>query len=336
MTQSPTRTMILVNPQAREGEVGRKWPDLERQVMGALGDGRAYVEFTTAVDYGAEKVREALRSGTERILVVGGDGTVSEAVQGFFEPAVAGKPLTPISSDATLMIMPAGRGDDFFKAVVGRRCTSSADAWKQGLQLLKHGRPERVDLGSVNWLPEGTAPRAFVNVASFGYPGLVVKRVHDHSGLWGRSRAGKSAWAYLLQSAAGLLEYKPIPMEVRVDDETVFEGPLFSGFILNGYYNAGGVRWSNEARIDDGLFNVVVAEPRDALATLMSGPSLLSGDWRNAKGVHLFKGTKVEVRAHDEGKRTFPLFDIDGDQPERPGTQGAIFKMLGGAIRLWK
>ena len=42
------RTMILVNPQAREGAVGKKWPDLEHQLLGALGEGQARVEFTSA------------------------------------------------------------------------------------------------------------------------------------------------------------------------------------------------------------------------------------------------------------------------------------------------
>src|SRR4051812_26416444 len=191
-------TMILVNPQAREGEVGRKWPDLERQLLGALGDGDARVEFTSAVDYGSATVRKAVREGVERILIVGGDGTISEAVQGLFDDGKL------ISRDVTLMVMPAGRGDDFFKAMVKRRCVSSTDAWEKGLDLLKHGKPERADLGTIEWIPAGegrgsgggsgsAGKRAFVNVASFGFPGMVVKRVHEHAGIWGRSKAGKSA-----------------------------------------------------------------------------------------------------------------------------------------------
>jgi diacylglycerol kinase (ATP) len=330
-------TMILVNPKAREGAVGKNWPDLQHQLLGALGEGKARVEFTTDVDYGAGMVRKALKDGVERILVVGGDGSISEAVQGFFEN---GKPVSP---DATVMVMPAGRGDDFFKSMVGRRCSSTADAWKQGLELLKHGKSEPVDLGRLSWLPHkaGVAAgasfdRAFVNVASFGYSGLVVQRVMQQSGALGRTRVGKSGWAYLLQIATGLMEYKPLPVEVRVDGESVFDGPLFCGFVLNGSYNAGGIRWSDEARIDDGLFHVVVSEPRDALSTVLSGPRMLSGDWKNVKGVHRFKGRRVEVRAHPDGKRDYPLFDIDGDQPEKPGTDGAVFEVMPGVVRLWR
>lgn len=177
--------------------------------------------------------------------------------------------------------------------------------------------------------------RVFVNLASFGYPGLVVKRVNEHAGFLGR-RMGKSGWAYVAQIVGGLAEYKPIRTEVRVDGEKVFDGPLFSGFVLNGYYNAGGMRWSDEARIDDGIFHVVLSEPRSPLSTVMSGSRMLSGDWRNVKGVHRFHGKKIEVRSLEEKERGFPFFEIDGEQPEKPGTQGAIFEVLPGAIRIWK
>jgi len=349
------RTLILVNPQARSGEVGKKWPELEPHLMGALGDGQTQVEFTSEADHGSEAVRRALRDGVQRVLVVGGDGTVSEAIQGFFEQ---GKLVASVPEGPILAVMPAGRGDDFFKVLAGGRCKSSAEAWKQGLEILKRGKPEKMDLGRVAWITEssgssgssgfsgslasgampaaGTHDRAFVNLASFGYPGLVVKRVNEQAGPLGRSRMGKSGWAYLTQIVTGLLEYKPIVTEVRVDGQVVFDGPLFSGFVLNGYYNAGGMRWSDEARIDDGILHVVLSEPRNPLSTAMTGPRMLSGDWRGVKGVHLFAGKRVEVRARETKPRGFPFFEVDGEQPETPGTMGAVIEVLPGAVRVWR
>jgi diacylglycerol kinase (ATP) len=336
MSAEISKTMILVNPRAREGEVGEKWPELERQLLGALGKGEAQVEFTSATDHGEAAVRRRLKEGVGRIVVVGGDGTVSEAIQGFFEK---GKLL---SSNTVLAVMPAGRGDDFFKVLAGRRCKSSAEAWSQGLELLKFGKPEPMDLGRITWLPQtvgGAAvghDRAFINLASFGFPGLVVQRVVQRKGILGRSPMGRSGWAYAAQIVTGLAEYKPIRTEVRVDGEIVFDGPLFSGFVLNGYYNAGGMRWSHEARIDDGLLHVVLTEPRGPLSTVLSGPRMLSGDWRNVKGVHRFKGTKIEIRAIEKAERGFPLFEIDGEQPESVGTLGAVIEVVPNAIRVLK
>jgi diacylglycerol kinase family enzyme len=269
------------------------------------------------------------------VLVVGGDGTLSEAVQGFFEDG------TPIGTDACLMVMPAGRGDDFFKSMLGRRCLSSEDAWQQGLELLRNGSPLPADVGRISWLGSegqelGAGTRYFVNIASFGYPGLVVQRVLSRAGVWGRSRAGKSAWAYLLQSAAGMLEYKPLGVEVRLDGQEFFEGPLFSGFVLNGSYNAGGVRWSDRARIDDGAFHVLAVPPRDLLSTLKSSPRMLSGDWSGVPGLRSGTARKVRVLAQGGPDRGFPLFEIDGDQPEPGNACGAELECLQGAIRIWR
>jgi diacylglycerol kinase family enzyme len=328
------KTTILVNPNARAGAVGQKWPDLQAHVLGALGEGEARIEFTTAEDHGAAAVRRALKDGAERIVVVGGDGTVSEAVQGFFEQ---GQLIAP---EAILAVMPAGRGDDFFKVLAGGRCSSTEQAWAQGLEVLRRGRPEPADLGRITWLAgDGAAlpgMRAFINIASFGYPGLVVHRVASRAGALGRTRLGKSGWAYLVQIATGMAQYKPIETEIRVDGEKVFDGPLFSGFVLNGYYNAGGMRWSDEARIDDGIFNVVLSEPRNPVATALTGPRMLSGNWRGVRGIHLFPGKRVEIRTREAGERGFPLFEIDGEQPEPAGVRGAAIEVLPSVIRVWR
>ena len=149
----PLKTLVIVNPNAREGEVGRNWPTLEHEVMGALTpadgeSGEVRVVQTGAEDRGIPQVREALKSGTQRIVVVGGDGTLSDAIQGFFEN---GKPIAP---QASVAILPSGRGDDFFKAILsrkGKRFVQGAGAtvWKQGLRVLREGQPYPLDVARV-------------------------------------------------------------------------------------------------------------------------------------------------------------------------------------------
>lgn len=325
------KTLILVNPQAREGKLGAQWAELEASVRGALGTDALTVAHTTPEDHGAVRVREALKGGIERVIVVGGDGTVSEAVNGFFEQ---GRVIRP---GAVLGVLPAGRGDDFFKMLVGRkRAKSAAEVWSQGLEVLKSGRPKSLDVGQISWLSStDKTVREFINVASFGFPGRVVQRVHGHEGWLGNSRLGKSAWTYLLHSAAALLEYKPMPLKVTVDGNVLYEGPVFSGFILNGQFNGGGMCWDREARIDDGLFHVVVMEPRNPVATLASGNRMFTGDWAGVKGVHRAQGKEVEVLLQPGAPKPQPIFEFDGEQPERPDARGARFKILENAIKIW-
>ena len=321
-------TLILVNPKARGGDAGTNWKELEKQLLEALGEDSAQVVFTSAEDHGSGAVRDALKKGIRKVVVVGGDGTVSEAVQGFFENGEA------ISPEACLIVMPAGRGDDFFKSIVGHRMLSSRGAWEEGLALIRNGRSLPADLGRVEWLSGGG--RYFINVVSFGYPGLVVQKVLSRTGIFGKSRAGKSAWTYLIHSATGVLEYRPVRAEIKIDGEIVFDAPVFSGFVLNGRYNGGGICWNKDARIDDGLFHVVVSEPQKPFFSLLNAPRMLSGDW-DVKGIHVRSGKRIEIRPLEEPRGGHPFFEVDGDQTEdllREGNKGAVFEMMAGKIRI--
>jgi diacylglycerol kinase family enzyme len=236
------------------------------------------------------------------------------------------------------MILPAGRGDDFFKAVSGKRFLGSEAAWDCALKLFREGSPKPADVGTLRWTDSlvRTDVRYFMNIASFGFPGLVVQRVLTHAGFFGKSRAGKTALTYLLQSAASMVEYKPMEVVVKLDGEPFYAGPIQSGFVMNGCYNGGGIRWSNESQIDDGLFHLLVMEPQGLMASLTGGGRMLSGDWKGAGGVHQGSGHRIEVSLKPGASKLHPLFEVDGDQNEEVDTRGAVLEMLPGAIQLWR
>jgi diacylglycerol kinase (ATP) len=327
------KTFILVNPRARNGEVAGRWPKLEEELLSALKVKSAQVDFTSAEDHGAIKIRNALKSGFRKIVVVGGDGTLSEAVQGFFEEGRA------IAPDAVLFVMPGGRGDDFFKTLRGSGFYGARGAWLRGLDLIYKGKPQKTDLGQVEFFgaPE-VKRRYFINIASFGFPGLVVSRVLSQQGSIGRSVIGKSAWTYMAQTVLALSKYRPLPITVKVDGQLAYEGPIFSGFILNGAYNGGGMCWSKNIQLDDGFFEVVVLEPRNIAKTLCSASKMLSGKWQGTSQVHVLRGQNVEITQATDvvEQRQHPLFEVDGDLPEPGATYGARLQIVPGAIQIWR
>ncbi|MBV8348649.1 MAG: hypothetical protein JOZ49_14315, partial [Mycolicibacterium sp.] len=99
-------TVAVVNPASGGGRTGRAWPELRRTLAGAGVD--VEERLTTAPREATELTRSALRDGCERVVAVGGDGTLNEVVNGFLDPD--GRPIAP---EAVLGLVPSGTGGDF-------------------------------------------------------------------------------------------------------------------------------------------------------------------------------------------------------------------------------
>src|SRR5436190_8035460 len=134
-------TVAIINPKAGRGKVSAHFPT------------SVEVLETKAPGHGIELTREAIKRGAETIVAVGGDGTINEVVNGFFENE------EPIGRDATLSIIPQGTGSDFCR-VLDRQ----------------HGGEKRmVDLMRVRYMAtDGTNRiRYSINITSFGMSGAV-------------------------------------------------------------------------------------------------------------------------------------------------------------------
>src|SRR5580765_7108088 len=99
------RTVIIVNPKSQGGRLGRQWNALAETLTRAF----AYEHVETKGPGDATNLaREALRGGADRVVAMGGDGTINEVVNGFFdEQGVAIKP------SASFALIPYGTGGDF-------------------------------------------------------------------------------------------------------------------------------------------------------------------------------------------------------------------------------
>src|SRR5215210_6135501 len=120
MNQRP-RMLVIINHAAARAR--RAWTEIEG-VLKARGIQFDAHETRYAGD-ATDATRAALRAGYNLVAVIGGDGTLSEAVAGFFaldektinlveRKATDSAPLpAPVNTDAALAILPAGTGDDF-------------------------------------------------------------------------------------------------------------------------------------------------------------------------------------------------------------------------------
>ena len=104
------KTKLIVNPRSAEGETAKQWYAIEEKIEEHIPAFSS--EFTTGKGSATTLVSRALEDGFEKIIAIGGDGTLSECVNGFF------KNLKPINKDAVFSFIMRGRGNDFRKTVL--------------------------------------------------------------------------------------------------------------------------------------------------------------------------------------------------------------------------
>ena len=100
---------MIVNPSAGWGSAGRKWPELESRLQFLYGEFETH--FTRGTGDAVQITRHLLLSGTERLIVVGGDGTVNERLNGWLEND------QPVSPNAELGISMLGSGCDLQRSL---------------------------------------------------------------------------------------------------------------------------------------------------------------------------------------------------------------------------
>jgi diacylglycerol kinase (ATP) len=302
--------LFIINPASARGATLQAWADARKEVVAA---GVSFEEHvTTHAAEATEVAREALKIGVARIVAVGGDGTLSEVVNGYFDDRGRA-----ISSDAAIGLLPSGTGSDFRRSL---GLTSRRDS----IRALIEPKARLVDAARAEFKgQDGTSvSRFFINVASFGLGGDVSALVNRWRNTLPRWIGGRARFAAAAIAALG--RYKNIAVSLRVDQR---ELKINSNLIVvaNGRFAGGGMMLAPHAELDDGLLDVIVTDGATRLDVVKELP-------RIHRGAHL-KNPKVhEMRAHEVSiKAGEPMaIDLDG---EMVGYTPARLSVLPSAIR---
>ena len=284
----PAPTLIIVNPKA--GKKPPRIPRLEARLKDILGE----VELArTAGPRDAIRIaREAVRSGVERLVVGGGDGTLSEVVTGILDSGLGG--------EVEIGFLPLGSGCDLARSVGLPRSIP------QALELLAQGERRKLDAGRVRFVGRDGSPGSFcfINETSFGLSGLTV----DWMNRFGRRLGPRLGFA--VAAAQAVLRGQTPDVAITVDGREVHRGPTSMVVVANGCFFGGGMKIAPHARPDDGEFDVVIVSPLSRPRFLANFPSLYKGTHLSHPAVRVFKGKQIEARPQDGSHA--PL-DTDGE-----------------------
>ena len=306
---------LVVNPRAGAGRAERHLP----RVLRALTKSGVRVEVlrTARVGDATKLVREALLRGTAGVAVIGGDGTLNEATNGFFENEKAIRP------EAWLAPLSCGTGGDFRKSIGSVNVARNGDGVEELVARMLASTPRLIDVGALRFTThEGRdASRIFLNITSFGIGGLVDQLVNVTPKWIGGGPA------FLLGTLRALARYKPARIRMRIDEGPFVESVITNVAVANGRYFGGGMHIAPHAKLDDGQFDVITVRATPLHEAMRLAPKLYRGAHLSARSVDSGRGRRVVAEPVDA--RTHVLLDVDG---EAPGRLPATFEVLPQAL----
>lgn len=297
--------LIIVNPAAGGGALRREWPAMAVRVRNYFGAFEC--QFTQAPGDGTRIAEHEAASGRRLIIACGGDGTISEIANG----------LARTHSDAELGILPHGSGGDF------RKTLDLPWRLEEAARALAQGRPRKIDLIEISYqkTPKERESRYCINVSSFGMGGEVVKRANKSS----KSLGG--GISYALATLTTTLTYECPEIMLSIDESEARRWRISNVAVCNGRYFGAGMKVAPDAKLDDGLLDVIVIKGMSAARIIANARHLYAGTHINMPDVATTRATTVEASAVDE--RTPVRIEIDG---EIVGQLPATFRVIPHAL----
>lgn len=221
--------------------------------------------------------RRAVAEGVDALVVCGGDGMVSLAVQ------------AQAFSEVPVGIIPAGTGND-----LARDYEIPVDGPEAAADVVAGGRVEHVDLGRVT--PDGGESRVFASILCAGLDSKVNRRVNEMSFLAGPLR-------YVIASVIEFPLYRPRRFRMTFDagldtEETVVTEVLLSAFAITRSYG-GAMKIAPHADRGDGLFDVCYIGRISKLKLALHFPKIYSGGHVGREGVTTRRCRTVRLEADD-------------------------------------
>ncbi len=289
-------TVAIVNPNA----AGGRTEAARRRVNAALRliDPQIEIRETQKAGDGTWLVRDALRGGARHIVVVGGDGSLHDAVNGFFDGDL------PLGTDVRLSVVPAGTGGDM------RRSLELPRAIDEAATRARDGVDSRIDVIRARWTnTDGdTITRHAVHAASVGLSALVAMRTN--AGPITKARLG--AAAYLLEGTRTAMRPPVYSLGIGVDGAPVERRAVILCAISNGATFGGGMRIAPGARLDDGWLDVTWIDAMPAWKLLTLLPTVYTGAHVRFSVVHRVRAKRVRLTLL--GFEVPPL-EFDGETP---------------------
>ena len=332
-----TETAIIVNPKSASGLTGKNWDSLHLMIKRLFGD-NIQVAFTEKSGDGTRLTTNFIKKGFKKIVAIGGDGTINEVANGFFEGDIRihgnennnngndsflnQAVLKPINSDVVMAVFPCGTRNVLVKSLdlpaeFGECC--------QNFEACKLQKIDVISVRATNVENHSkAATRIFLNAAEIGIGAEIIDKA---------KKVRNVVNSRLISTMTGLFStvpaYESSLCEISIDDghENILT-KMTMGVIANGKFLGGGFKAAPKANISDGLLDIVILKESSNLEMIENFLNIKDGNYTNEGDVFYRQAKKVAIKSKEN--RDIPI-TIDG---EPIGILPATFEVLQNALTI--
>jgi YegS/Rv2252/BmrU family lipid kinase len=276
-TNIAERWRVIINPTSGSGHGLTDFPKIAK----LLRDHNVPCDavFTEHKCHATELTVEAVARGYRQIIVVGGDGTLNEVVNGLFIQ----KEVAPY--DIRLAVIAVGTGNDWV------RTFGIPQHYSEAIRAICEGYTFRQDVGAVTYTESKYTQTGYmVNVAGLGFDSYVITLFNHY-----KMKGYKGKWLYLYSLLRAYFGYKASGVRMEIDGREVYNNLLFSMAIGICKYNGGGIQQLPNAVANDGLVDVTLIRPLHWWHVVFRAKRLFNGGIYSIGHVLHAQGKSVKI-----------------------------------------
>ena len=276
LAKKNAKWLIIVNPNAGRKRGRKDWPVIEALLT--KHNFSFVYEFTLGKLHATELTRKYIHKGFHKIIVVGGDGTMNEVVNGIFTQQSI--PTTQVM----LGMITVGTGNDW-----GRMFGIPMD-YEQSILVIKNQKLFLQDAGMVNFYNQHLKKvRYFANIAGLGFDAVVVNKTNRL-----KEKGRNGVFLYFLNIFTSLLNYKRKGTSIHIDGKRIYTD-LFSMNVGICRYSGGGMLQVPNAIANDGLFDLTIIKNIRRREVIRNIGKLYNGKITEHPKVETHQGKSVRV-----------------------------------------
>jgi diacylglycerol kinase (ATP) len=328
----PNDLVLILNPNSQGGATGKSWNETYEKIRTFLPN-RHRIIFTKKANDGTLLARKLLRAGYKNIVAVGGDGTLNEIANGFFNIKSKNKSaldytrfklpskLDLINPNGVFWIVPSGSRNVL---------AASLGLSHQGIESftrIRQMKKSKIDVIGVSVTDKLNSSlihnRIVLNAAEMGAGAEIIDR---------SKRVRGKVKSRLLSTMAGIIStlptYESNVCDIIMDKDKKITTNMTMGIVANGKFLGGGFNVAPRAEMSDGLLDIVIMKNAGSFKMLSKLVEMKGeGQYTGEEDILYYRASEVAFLPKERNV----TLSLDG---EPVGVLPATFKVYRNALTI--